>query len=262
MTSRTHERSKLSMIAATRAFRLAYGGDTKAGTMGRHNQDRIEIRHPEAPMADQKGSLLLVADGLGGYAGGEVASRMVCDELPRLYYAGTAADCRSNLCHAVQEMNDILFAASSASGEAHGMCTTLVAAAVSGDSVVIVHVGDSKGFLFRDGTITFATTDHCVRVPNFDSEEKRFLTQSLGAQPHIEPSCVELRLKDGDILLLCTDGLSDSLSLEEIIDKSMAVDPATAASNLVTAAQDQGGTDDVSVIVARVSAREPVELRD
>ncbi len=95
MTSRTHERTKLSMIAANRSFRLAYGGETKAGTMGRHNQDRIEIRHPKAPMVDQKGSLLVVADGLGGYAGGEVASRMVCDELPRLYYESTAEDCRS-----------------------------------------------------------------------------------------------------------------------------------------------------------------------
>ncbi len=165
-----------------------------------------------------------------------------------------------NLCHAVERMNDTLYEASSASGESHGMCTTLVAAVVTGNTVVIVHVGDSKGFLFRDGKIVFATTDHCVQVPKFDSDAKRFLTQSLGAQQRIVPSAVELRLEDGDILVLCTDGLSDSLPLEQIIATSMADDPATASANLVTAAQDQGGTDDVSVIVARVSAKDAVDL--
>ena len=161
---------------------------------------------------------------------------------------------------AVERINDILYAASSASGESHGMCTTLVAAVVTGDTVVIVHVGDSKGFLILDGKIVFATTDHCIQVPKFDSEAKRFLTQSLGAQQRIVPSAVELRLEDGDISALCTDGLSDSLPLGEIIATSMADDTAAASANLVTAVQDQGGTDGVSVIVARVSAKDTVNL--
>ncbi|MGA9120585.1 MAG: protein phosphatase 2C domain-containing protein [Bacteroidota bacterium] len=250
-----YERMVQSLIESQPSHRLAYGGDSRPGTTGRPNQDCMRIVDPEAPLSEEKGLLFIVADGLGGYGNGEVASRMVCEELPRLYYECPGEDCRANLLHAVMQMNAILYKASSAKGELHGMCTTLVAAVVRGDTLYVVHVGDSKAYLFRRGRVAYASTDHCIQIPTFESDGKRFLTQSLGARRSIAPSDDEIRLTHGDIIVLCTDGLSDSLLLEDIIAGSMADEPPAAVADLVQAANEAGGTDDISVILAKVTMR-------
>ena len=254
MSEQVLEQKKVTADKAERVCRLSYGGETRAGSVGLANQDSIALLHPESRAFAQKGALFVVADGLGGYAGGDVASAMVCRELPGVYYQMPAGDCAAaNLRHAVLQMNESLYAASNAPGENHGMCTTIVAAVVRDHAVSIVHVGDSKGYVIRRGTIVYATTDHAVHVPTFDLGGRRFLTQSLGAQEHVNPAAINLRVMPGDLVLLCTDGLTDALPLQELLRHSSLGAPSETARSLVAAARERGGTDDISVIVVKVA---------
>ena len=231
-------------------MKLAFGGESRAGTPGGPNQDCIRIVQPDLPPDSAKGIMFVLADGLGGYANGEVASRLVCDELPRLYYQSTVESSRENLHEAISQANEIVY---DAAQEYHGMCTTVVAAVVRGNSLVVGHVGDSKCFLIRDEKVWFATADHSVWISSFDGSGQRYLTRTVGARKDLVPSVSELSLHSGDVIVFCTDGLSDALTPAEIVAGTMTDDPGSAARDLVASATQKGGTDDVSVIVVKVS---------
>ncbi len=248
MATRAPERFIASLPEDSCTMKLAFGGETRAGTQGEPNQDCIRIVQPDSPPDSAKGTLFVLADGLGGYANGEVASKLICDELPRLYYQSPAASSRERLHEAVSQANEIVF---NAAQEYRGMCTTLVAALVRGKSLVVGHVGDSKCFLIRDEKVWFATADHSVWISAFDGSGQRYLTRTVGARKDLVPSVSELSLRPGDVIVLCSDGLTDALTPAEIIAGVMTDDPGSAASDLVALAAQRGATDDVSVIVVK-----------
>lgn len=249
MATRAPERNIASLPEDYCTMKLAFGGESRAGTPGEPNQDCIRIVHPDSPPDSAKGTLFVLADGLGGYANGEIASRLVCDELPRLYYHGSAESGRENLQDAVSQANDIVY---NAAQEFHGMCTTVVTAAVRGNSLVVGHVGDSKCFLIRDEKVWFATADHSVWISAFDGSGQRYLTRTVGARKELVPSMSELSLHPGDVIVLCSDGLTDALTPAEIVAGTITDSPEIAAHDLIALATRRGETDDVSVIVVRV----------
>jgi protein phosphatase len=241
------------MIGVSQSLQILSGGESRAGKRGRQNQDAIRIVHPAGQAAAERGSLLIVADGLGGHSHGEVASMMLCEELPRLYYGSPHGECIEWLRGAVIDANRMLYAASSAAGDRHGMCTTLVAAAVVGNTLAVANVGDSIGVLVRAGQAVYRSPEHCVNIRTFDSGERRLLTQSIGARPEVVPAIVQMALEEGDVIVLCSDGLSDSLPLTEIVTGCVADEPAVAATRLVNAAQKCGATDDISIVIASLT---------
>ena len=233
--------------------------DSQAGERGGPNQDHVAI----VSDATMDGStLLIVADGLGGYDRGDVASRMVCEELPELYYARLTEDsCRKSLHQAVTALNSRLYDSSQGAEPSTRMCTTVAAAAIQGRSAEIIHVGDSKAFLFRAGKLLYQSEDHCVRLRDFEresgaSQSPRYLTQAIGARASVQPAQISMSLEEGDVLLLCSDGVSDVCSPEEMISL-IAAEESFDAEQLVKLAQKKGAIDDVSCVIARISSLEP-----
>lgn len=233
--------------------------ESQAGERGGPNQDHVAI---VSEGSTDGSTLLIVADGLGGYDRGDVASRMVCEELPKLYYARLTEDSSSrNLREAVTALNARLYDSTQGTEPCTRVCTTVVAAAIQEGSAEIIHAGDSKAFLFRAGKVLYQSEDHCVRLGDFEREtgacqRPRYLTQAIGARAFIEPTQVNVRLEDGDVLMLCSDGVSDVLTPEEMISLA-AGEESFDAEQLVQLAKKRGAIDDVSCVVARISSLEP-----
>jgi len=210
----------------------------------------------DAVFADEL--LAAVADGLGGHAAGEVASRIAIDVLRETFTGRSVGD----LERAVQEANALVWEKANSTETLKGMGTTLCAVgAIEGSALAVVNVGDSRAYLLRDGDLTQLTVDHNVvsemvaRGELAGSEaaqhEYRYvLTRALGVGPTVEADATVLSPQSGDRLLLCTDGLVHELSDEEI--KAVLVasdDPARSAHELVDRAVQAGATDNTSAIV-------------
>lgn len=244
---------------ATREAMIEIGALTDVGNVRALNEDSVAVVHSDDPDKSRKGSILVLGDGLGGYKAGEVASNMVTSMLPELYLAGPGNDYVSDLVNAVKSCNTILYDASNISEEQQGMGTTVVAAVLVDHYVIFVNVGDSRGYLVRDGAVVHRTRDHSLKDASMDVPEankrNRFahvLTRALGPKPTVLIDATAHRLAKGDVILLCSDGLTDCVGNEEMKNIALNHSPADAAGMLVALAKDQGGEDNISVIIARV----------
>jgi PPM family protein phosphatase len=229
-----------------------------------------------AALTDRPGYLLVVADGIGGSGGGERASAVVVEEAKR-YVLQTAKwffslddpgeEVRLRLLReSLERVDRRLIAEAEANPALAGMGTTLIAATVVSGDVFMLHVGDSRAYLFRDGELSQLTRDHTLAQHLLDAgvlqpaqakvhHSRHVLTNALGGTPGVKGEIVKLRLADGDRLLLCTDGLSDMVGDEQIAELLRAHPrPEEACRALVSAALDHGGRDNVTVIVAAYSA--------
>lgn len=211
-----------------------------AGRVRESNEDSWLVR-------DQRGvTLLAVADGVGGVAGGERASAEAIETLARRFYESLATqDLRASLASAVREANDAVVRGAADRGQASA--TTLVAAAIRKSEATIANVGDSRAYLVRAGTARQLTTDHSGARPN---EITRFVGDERGIQPDV---FVE-SLRANDRLLLCSDGLTRHVTDEEIAARARAA-PAAAADQLVALANERGGEDNVTVVIYRARRR-------
>lgn len=208
----------------------------------------------------RKGMLLVLADGMGGHQAGEVASALVVERVLTLEAAGS--DFKSALISTLNEANQALLAHAGAHRECLGMGTTVVVTKVEGDRLYVAHIGDSRAYLWRRGTCTQLTNDHSlvtelVRSGGITPEEaknhpqRNILTRALGAPGPVEPEYQEISVVADDRLLLCSDGLTVMLSNEEISAVlGMEESPQVIADTLVAAANDRGGIDNISAIVA------------
>jgi serine/threonine protein phosphatase PrpC len=220
-------------------------GRTDPGLVRERNEDRWLAREYAGV------TLVAVADGVGGEAGGEVASTAAIEALATSFVAPSFRDsARTALGAAVQEANIAVLDASRAERLPHA-ATTLVAAAIRGREVAVANLGDSRAYLIRGRAIRQLTTDHSGETA---SSITRFLGDARGVQPDI---FVET-LKPADRLVLCSDGLTRHVTDDEIA-AAMADDPARAADALVTLAKARGGEDNVTVIV--YAARRPAVSR-
>ncbi len=232
---------------------------TDIGNVRTLNEDSIAVVPSTDPAQSRMGTMLIVADGLGGYNAGDVASKLVTTALPELYRSGTGKDYVSDLINAVHACNGVVRNAADMSERMRGMGTTVVAAVLVGQYVIFAHVGDSRGYLFRRGELVHRTTDHSLRnvatglvggdVPDRFSH---VLTRAIGPTPDLLVDVTAHRLEKDDVVLLCSDGLTNCVGDDVLRTIVLEYSPADAARLLVNMANDEGGEDNISVIVARI----------
>ena len=227
----------------------------------------------------EKGLVLVVSDGMGGALAGDVASRMAVDSV-REMLTGPDADenCEAEtplvecLKNATVYANLAIHKRSQEDSRCAGMGATFTGAAIKGDSLDLVQVGDSRAYVMRGEQIRLATKDQSlvqqlVDVGQISEEEaethmfRNVILQALGAQTELTPATARIQIRQGDLLLLCSDGLSGKLRNEEIrqIVADSGADLAAACQALVAEANHRGGEDNITVVLARFTGE---ELRD
>lgn len=244
---------------------IRWAARTDVGKKREHNEDNL-LTLPEV-------GLFLVADGVGGRASGEVASAMCVetfsDQGARLsarlsgYATDRSIDSRnaviSELDNVCQLATRRIYEAAESQGK-KGMTTTMVAIAIAGGTAFVVHVGDSRGYLVRDGEIRQLTEDHSmvnelVRSGKMTwaearaSRHRHVITRAVGLYPTVQPSLGSFDLLPGDRILLCSDGLSDVVSPEKMLQFATDREPKLSVDELIQAALDRGGPDNVTVVV-------------
>jgi serine/threonine protein phosphatase PrpC len=229
-------------------------GLTQTGNVRRSNEDSYLMRSP----------LFVVADGMGGAQAGEIASRMTAQAFAEAdLIAGSPADV---LRETIRVANARILERSRTDPDAAGMGTTVTAALAADDgSVTFAHVGDSRAYLYRDGGLQRLSDDHSlvgelVRKGELSETEaehhpqRSVITRALGTDDAVEIDTFTVRAQDGDVVLLCSDGLNTMISERTIADLLSSGETAAAiARKLVRAALQGGGEDNVTAIVFRVS---------
>jgi serine/threonine protein phosphatase PrpC len=239
---------------------------TDVGTQRPHNEDACTA-WLEAP--DR--AVLAVADGVSLAEAGEVASSLAIEVLLRAYREEPAtAPAGQRLYRAVQQANIEIYDKAVAVPELRGMSTTLTAAVVDGDQLTVVHVGDSRLYLLRDGQLEALTKDHTVAAEKArygllskeklrDHPDKSVLTRSVGRELIVSRDRTGRPVRQGDVLLACSDGLHGVLD-DQAMAGLLAGRSATEACRALVAAANQLGTpDNLSAVVLRVTG--PVTLR-
>lgn len=252
---------------------LQMTGKTDAGMVREHNEDCFLIV-PESGIA-------ILADGMGGHLAGEVASAMAIDRVThsllnafaraRTAKSGTATGASfesTALVEAIRDANAAIHEASRSRPEQAGMGTTIVAAAFHDHTLTVAHVGDSRLYRYRRGVLSQVTEDHSMvqellRRGLMTAEEARtslnrnLVTRALGIDPVVEVDVREQPYEKGDIYLLCSDGLNDVLTDDEIA-AVLARHPdnmESVAQQLVADVNARGGPDNVSIVLIRTAGR-------
>src|SRR5262249_17706874 len=250
-------------------------GTTNVGRKRKHNEDAYAL-----DVTDE--GLFIVADGMGGHAAGEVASKITVDTVGEFIAATRQKEeatwpfkynhelhFNSNrLAVAIEKANERVMAAVAAQPWLKGMGTTVVAGLLDGKILSLAHVGDSRAYLYRDGQLSRLTDDHSwvheqVAAGILTEEEakahplKNVVARALGGRSSVSPDLQELNFSPGDVFIFCSDGLTTMLSDEEIRDAvASEEDPQKLCNLLVEMANDKGGVDNITVVVARVNESE------
>lgn len=244
---------------------LEFAQLTDVGCVREENEDAVASWE----LAD--GVLFAVADGLGGYAAGEVASALALDVLrEQTEQAPKGWAVAKTLRRAVQEVNLRLYQRTITVTELRGMGTTLTATAVTGASLTTVHVGDCRLLLLRDGTLTQLTKDHTwvaeqVQYGLMSAQQARthpkrnMLTRCLGRELIVSIDVLTLPIRRGDVLIQCSDGMHGTIEDAEIIALAGDSDPDARCRALLEHARNAGAPDNVSVQVAIVRECDDVE---
>jgi serine/threonine protein phosphatase PrpC len=256
--------------------RIASGGVTNAGRVRANNEDNYK-------MVDAL-NLYVLSDGMGGEAHGEIASAMAVETVvkhcidietnPAAKIIGAVQPSwgarTKRLSTAVHLANSNIFKSAEKNPDQHGMGATLTAVWIDGAKLSIAHVGDSRAYLLRGGTLLQLTRDHSLVAEQVrrgiltaaeaeESDMQSVLLRALGAQAEIEVDAEEHTLFPRDVLLLCSDGLTRVVTEPEIAGTLQSeTDPAQAAEKLVAMANERGGPDNITVLVVRLD-KEPKE---
>jgi protein phosphatase len=250
----------------------AFGG-THPGQVREHNEDALLI--------DEHHGVFVVADGMGGHQAGEVASHMVIDEVARQARDLTTAvrqmalastegrrAALATLPQVIAQANLLVYGDARRSAAHRGMGTTVVLFMPVGDEAYVCHVGDSRLYLLRGEELFQVTEDHSlvnrlVRQGQITAAEalrhphKNLITRCVGIQPEVEVDTLYLDLQAGDRFLLCSDGLSDMVSFEELRGLCQLYRGQELVRAAITAANDAGGGDNVTVLVLEVEDDAP-----
>jgi PPM family protein phosphatase len=235
---------------------------------------QVRKQNEDAIASDLSTGLVLIADGMGGYKAGEIASQMtalvVAAELAELMHH-QFSKAKANfmtvaemLKKVVQQANSTVYQASEDVSICSGMGTTLVAGVFYDNKIVVGHIGDSRLYRLRAGELLQLTEDHSLLQEQINaglitkeqskkSNAGHLVTRALGTDPEVELEINEYKTMVGDYYILCSDGLTDLVEDHEILQEmNSAKDIRCAAKNLVQLANKHGGTDNVSVIVVLV----------
>ncbi len=246
------------------------GAGTDVGMTRAANEDCYTAAlAPNAPFEGD--ALLAVADGMGGHSAGEVASEMAISGLrDRLYRYGAGANDPEGVAavmrRSFEEVNRDVFG--DPRPETRGMGTTLTAAAIIGNRVVIAHIGDSRAYIVRESRIQQITRDHSLVAELVErgiitEEEARShplrnrITRAIGTNPETLVDTSVCEIGEGDALMLCSDGLTNKMSDDEIASLLHEFDPETASQRAIETANERGGEDNVTIVIARIDKIAP-----
>jgi PPM family protein phosphatase len=241
----------------------AYAVASDTGRRRRRNEDNYVVAPP----------LFAVADGMGGAQAGEVASQLAASALE----AGDSDDLdgTERIDALIQEANTRIFDRASTDPAASGMGTTMTVAVVEGMTVAIGHVGDSRAYLVRGEQMEQLTEDHSLvnellktgKLSEAEAHvhpQRSVITRAVGTDPDVDVDGFTIEAEDGDVFLICSDGLSDMVSDEEILElvHRDRDDLDKAVKALVAAANRGGGEDNITAVAFRISAEAPPSLED
>lgn len=244
---------------------LSWAFRSHAGMVRSDNEDCVGACAPDE--LDEGGPLFVVADGMGGHRAGEVASRIAVETVFGEWAARTGGAPPQALRASVRAANGAVFAAS-LDVEQRGMGTTLTALTLSGREAHVAHVGDSRAYLVRGDRCSQLTADHSrvgemLRMRLITPEQaahhpaRSQLTRSLGFTPAVQVDLVRSDAAVGDAFVLCSDGLWDLLSRQDIARLVSDIGPDDAAGALLDSALGRGAPDNVTVVVVRITAPLP-----
>ena len=247
-------------------MRIRYAAKTDPGLKRSHNEDFFSLVEEE--------QVFLVADGMGGHACGEVASKMAADVIKEFFdhtrdedntwpfkMDKTLSFLENRLSVAIKTANKRIFESAAKDSKLKGMGTTLVMGQITGDKFYVAHVGDSRCYRIRGADVSQLTRDHSLledykdaRPDMTDEEEKRFphknvITRALGMKENVQVDVKADDVADGDVFLLCSDGLSGMITKELMADiVRSASDLEAAVAKLIEEANKAGGTDNITVL--------------
>jgi PPM family protein phosphatase len=267
---------------SSKSVKVQVFGKTDLGRTRDHNEDCFLVAdltrgerslQPSVREHDvgERGTLLVVADGMGGAAAGELASEMATDtiyEQMQKMWGGEKEPTPQRFAYrmkeAIEVANNHIHSYAKAHPEVRGMGTTATSAGILGDHVFLTQVGDSRAYLVRGGVAVQLTKDQSLMQRLVEagelteeeaaqSERRNIILQALGPDPKVKVDLTYQELRRGDTLVLCSDGLSGQVKKEEIAEVAGAeADLARACERLISMANERGGPDNITVIVARV----------
>lgn len=254
---------------------LQFAFKTDAGLVRSHNEDAVEL--------DEKHRIAVLADGMGGYSAGEVASGIATTIFrealtqhlqqinPALRIRGRML--KQMMAETAVVANEKILQVAREEPQFSGMGTTLVAALFHHEKVVLAHIGDSRAYRFRQGKLKQLTHDHSQLQEQIDAglvspewarfaPNKNLITRALGVAAQIEVATNHHNLENDDIYLLCSDGLSDMLSVEQLtaLFNAHGENITQLCECLVDAANNNGGRDNISVVLAKVQMQQTSKL--
>jgi len=236
----------------------AYAVATDTGRKRRRNEDNYVVAPP----------LFAVADGMGGAQAGEVASRLAASALE----SGDDGSLRGveRVAALIREANRRVYERATSDPAASGMGTTMTVALVEGSTVSIGHVGDSRAYLVREGRMEQLTDDHSLvnelcksgKLSREEAEthpQRSVITRAVGTDPDVDVDAFAIEARDGDVFLLCSDGLTDMVDDEDILDllERHRDDLDRAVRSLVAAANRGGGEDNITALAFRLDEVSP-----
>lgn len=241
------------------ALALEVAGKTDLGCVRANNEDNFGY--------DSRYGIFVVCDGMGGQAAGEVASKMGVDILLDYFRNLGSPASGQTLASAIQLANSSIFKAGQEQNGRNGMGSTIVAALVRGNSLAIGHVGDSRIYMVRQGTIQQLTQDHSLVMEQVrrgyitldqaqKSEMQNIILRALGSEEAVEADIEDLVAMPDDVLLMTSDGLTRHVQDEEILEivqGSSNLEQACGA--LVRTARERGGDDNITCLLVRIVSR-------
>jgi protein phosphatase len=239
-------------------MKVHHSARTDVGRTRDHNEDSYGVGEGES--VERFGELLVVCDGMGGHAAGEIASRVAVETIMSDYYATHDEERAAALEQAFSHANEQIYASGRGT-----MGTTGVAALLYHDALHIANVGDSRAYLIRDGEIRQLSRDHSFVSDQVaaglitpeqarSSPHRNVITRALGYQSEVSVDLFRWPLQIGDIILLCSDGLHGLVTDEEIAEIAVAHASDEAIDRLINLANERGGSDNITVAIARVDA--------
>ncbi|HEV8325767.1 MAG TPA: Stp1/IreP family PP2C-type Ser/Thr phosphatase [Myxococcota bacterium] len=241
-------------------LQLLCWGNTDVGRKRDHNEDCYLI--------NRRMGLVVVADGMGGHAGGELASRIAVEiidrELGAAHGEEGAAPSGDRFRHAIEIASQEIFRISREVSELEGMGTTVTGLYADGEALVLAHVGDSRAYQVRWGDVTQLSQDHSlvaeqVRSGLLTAEDakssrlRHIITRSVGFEADTDVDIRVVSVREGDVLVLCSDGLANHVEPDEIAHVVAAGTLPDAPRRLIALANERGGDDNITVIVSYVA---------
>lgn len=248
--------------------RLSFGAKTDIGRLRENNEDKHEFFVPEDERRlASRGAAFIVCDGMGGAEAGQIASELATKTFLDVYYNHRSADPEQAALDAAKGANRLVSDVGNNIPGRSGMGCTLTALAFVQSRLVLAHVGDSRAYRIRLGHIEQISEEHTyveeqVRLGLMTVEDaqtsqyRHILSRAVGAEPDVDPQVAAFDLEDGDVYVICSDGVSNELSDEALLAIATSGGPSEAAWQIVNDALLAGGRDNATAVVVRVDSLE------